>query len=289
MSIIDPETPLIITVGSNLLPVVVTLRALGSRDVCLVSTKQVAKVVERIRETLLGSSVISVTEVIIDEPNALAVRQALERRFPKQGPGLSGHALAYTAGTKLMSVHTHVFWRERGGQPGRGCYLGADAWLRFDDGSACDLRSQRLSLAELCKLHFGRDPKASSDFAAPSDLRSLASAIRDAVARDRIKKYHDGLPMTLYGKGKMRGLNKLRVESEADISFQASNEKNFGDDKGFATCIFDFPGFSFTSLDGLANSSQVSAKSRAANGPRAAAMRQSSYGANCWKSGSPMS
>jgi hypothetical protein len=138
-------------------------------------------------------------------------------------------SINYTGGTKLMAVHSRALWKEKGGLNRNASYLGADGRLYFDDPAVDPWRSEKLpklTLVELCKLHFGKEPSAGAEEHGIERRRDFADRIRQFVIDKDWRTYADLMP-PVYGddKGKIdlpeQGLKGLYA------SWNASNKKNF--------------------------------------------------------------
>ena len=105
---------LIATVGSNPLPVIVSIRTLKPNRLWLLYTDDVQEVTNRISNHLKGklpNCNISPLE-IKDHQKAKSIH-AILGEITEDWPNTS---LNYTGGTKLMAVHVHSFWKEKGGR-----------------------------------------------------------------------------------------------------------------------------------------------------------------------------
>jgi hypothetical protein len=179
---------LIATVGSSPLPVVVAARHQHPQRVILLYTADVQEVVQRVADHVRRK---------LDEceiPSPIEIRhfqtaagihddlKDLSRHWSEPDEDWSRMGLAYTGGTKLMAVHIHAFWREKGGLPRHGCYLGPDGRLCFDDGRwtpESDLPS--LTLDEQCLLHLGQTPQTTNNAHTNPESRDLAAAVHRYV------------------------------------------------------------------------------------------------------------
>lgn len=175
-------TTLIATVGSNPLPVVVSVRALEPDRLRLIYTHDVEQVTNRIcdhlKEKLPNCQIFQLE--IKDHQKAKSIYATLGE-ITEDWPTTS---LNYTGGTKLMAVHVYSFWKEKGGRPENASYLGSDGKLYFDNGNFIQENNlPGLSLDEQCLLHLGKIPHdRSNDHNKPNYLM-LAQAIHKLVSK----------------------------------------------------------------------------------------------------------
>ncbi|MBE2294535.1 MAG: hypothetical protein IAF00_06265 [Phycisphaerales bacterium] len=214
---------LIATVGSNPLPVVVSIRAIEPDRLWLLYTSDVEQITNRISEHLkvkLPNCKILPLE-IKDHQKAKSIRATLEE-IEEDWPNTK---LNYTGGTKLMAVHVHSFWKEKGGKPENASYLGSDGRLYFDDIKESLLEEQlpKLYLADLCQLHFNKNPKSGNEHLNEKKLK-LAQEIHRFVCDNNFSIYQDHLP-PLYGENSLARLDGYDDKIKCD--WNAAKEFNF--------------------------------------------------------------
>ncbi|MBK8184410.1 MAG: hypothetical protein IPK63_16665 [Candidatus Competibacteraceae bacterium] len=179
---------LIATVGSNPLPVIVSIRTLKPNRLWLLYTDDVQEVTNRISNHLKGklpNCNISPLE-IKDHQKAKSIH-AILGEITEDWPNTS---LNYTGGTKLMAVHVHSFWKEKGGRSENASYLGSDGRLYFDDGMIREEKDlPSLSLDEQCLLHIGKIPHARGNHHCELEYVELAEKIYQAGCRISWGKY----------------------------------------------------------------------------------------------------
>lgn len=226
---------LIVTVGSNPLPVAISILALKPKCVYLVHTPDVVKIVDRVSALLHDKLDGCETRPVLvrEHRSATEIRKALENLKVVDG----STSINYTGGTKLMAVHSRAFWKEKGGKERNASYLGADGRLYFDD-PVIDPRVgenlPKLTLGDLCKLHFGEPPSSCADEHLEVKRLALSRKIRETIVDKDWKPYVDMLP-PLYGDGNgkidlpERGIKGLYA------SWNASDEKNFKPKSPFTT------------------------------------------------------
>ncbi|HRC72976.1 MAG TPA: hypothetical protein PK880_10645 [Candidatus Competibacter sp.] len=220
-------TVLVATVGSNPLPVVVPVRALEPNRLRLLYTGDVLQVTDRISNHLkktLPNCEVSLLE-IKDHQKAKSICATLGG-IDEDWPNTN---LNYTGGTKLMAVHVHSFWKEKGGRSENASYLGSDGRLYFDDATRNPMQERqlpKLSLAELCQLHFGKQPKKLGDQHLGEKRLNLATIIHRCVCNDGFDKYRGYLP-PLYCERKLAKFNDYDFDDPIECDWQAAKESNF--------------------------------------------------------------
>jgi hypothetical protein len=191
---------LLATVGSNPLPVAVVVRHLCPQRVILLYTADVQQVVERVAYHLrrtLASCEIPPPFQIRNFQTATGIGDDLAnapKDWPQTEEEWAETGLAYTGGTKLMAVHVHTYWREKGGRPEHGGYLGPDGKLYFDGGRwipESDLPA--LSFEEQCLLHLGQEPQPPTNGHRNPESRELAAAIQRCLTANCWQNYKDEL------------------------------------------------------------------------------------------------
>lgn len=223
---------LILTVGSNPLPVVISAIALKPELVHLIYTPEVERVVNRVVDLLKNRHLSEGKMVCLR--NASNVSEIYNDLGPLS-PVCQTSGFNYTGGTKLMATHGHVFWKSRGGQDYHASYLSANGFLYFDDRTInpLDLRHQpRLSLDEICKLHFGQNPNRPGDQHKIKTRLQLAKRIQQYVVKHGWKHYSELQP-PLYGSA----LGALPVKSGlipgVHFGFHAADKRNFSETGAF--------------------------------------------------------
>lgn len=229
------SNPLIVTVGSNPLPVVISILALKPPIVHLVYTPDVSRVVNRICEYIKENK-----DKLPDcQTNFIELRrhtaEGIREKLVLLRDGCRTSSLNYTGGTKLMAVHTHEFWSECGGQPANASYLGADGKLYFDDPKVDPISEDQLpalSLAELCQLHFGKRPNHQGDEHLIEKRLALAKQIHQFVSGQNFEEYQKLLP-PLYGDNTSVDLIEYPLECPVKCSWNAAKVVNFASKGAF--------------------------------------------------------
>lgn len=190
---------LVLTVGSNPVPVVVAALALKPRVVHLVYTTDVAELVGRIQLLLQDRG------VAVDQGHLVEIKNQDEP--PRIREELEGFKdvfvesdLHFSGGTKLLVVNTHAFWSSVNSGNETASYLSPDGCLRFDNGSSQFLDEEpKLSLNELCKLHFGCEPTC-EDSHLDKDKLSKSLEIFNTLRSDSIEDAKDKAKDIDWGK-----------------------------------------------------------------------------------------
>lgn len=206
-------TTLIATVGSNPLPVVVSIRALKPDLLWLLYTGNVQEVTNRIRDHLkdkLPNCQIFQLE-IKDHQKAKSIYATLGE-IAEDWPMTS---LNYTGGTKLMVVHVHSFWKEKCGRSENASYLGSDGRLYFDDGGTVEEKDlPSLNLDEQCLLHLGKNPHERGNHHHESEYIQLAEKIYQVGCRISWAKYKAMVDKANKGKNFADVYKEINIELE---------------------------------------------------------------------------
>jgi hypothetical protein len=220
-------TGLIVTVGSNPLPIAVAALHLKPAKVHYLHTPQTAPIVERLAR-LLGSKDHGEGEkVLVTEPYSA---RRIAERLDHHAAALKDACLHYSGGAKPLVVHTHRWWRGKQ-QPGTtASYLGADACLYFDGGHPEPQRldrEPRLTLDEICDLHFDEHPHCEDEHRQQRPA-ALAARVQPTVAESGWDAYRKLLP-AIYGSRHECAGKTVHVE------YRAADRRNFDDESCFAT------------------------------------------------------
>lgn len=154
---------LILLVGASPLPNLVATLALQPRQIALICSAETEPAVIRLRDVIkrhlrhVQVRKFGTAEYLLldDAYRARAIRARVDSAMTN----LTRWTLLYTGGTKAMATHIHIAWREKGGPPGRACYL-ADRLgaLLFDDGSDDIIVDEvSLDIRDLADLHGLKD------------------------------------------------------------------------------------------------------------------------------------
>lgn len=249
---------LIVTVGSNPLPVVVAILAIKPSHIHYVHTPQVGKTVDRIEEFLKKQTLCPEARTasyqlvqVVDHRVVRVVREALDDAEKdaqtRSQPLPSVAAIHYSGGTKTMVVHAHGWWRERqnlrpGDLPARATYLGGDGWLRSDDGNLdVDLRTEpKLTLEQLLGLHFAGEIKSAED--SESDVSRATDRLNQILAGAEPTDL-DGKVLEIWLARKMRDLGVFdSVNRSVKVFPPGSRDQDFEVDvvaiKGHRAFVF---------------------------------------------------
>jgi len=217
---------LITTVGSNPLPVIVSIRALKPSHLWLLYTGDVKEVKNRIIDHIKEKSLnCEIRQLEIKDYQKAKSIYATLGEIKEDWPKTS---LNYTGGTKLMAVHVHSFWKEKGGRLENASYLGSDDRLYFDANEEPMQGEQlpKLSLTDLCQLHFGKQPKEPGDQRLDEKRLTLAKKIHYFVCKNGFDNYRSYLP-PLYCENKLARFDDYSFDDPIKCDWQAAKESNF--------------------------------------------------------------
>lgn len=180
------ETPstLILLVGSNPLPNLLTARALRPERIALIHTAETKSMKNRLERILGKDFEIDPTDCFLkDSNNADAVRRVVETLMGEPG---RVH-LNYTGGTKVMAAHALLAFRDAEGKAENASYLDEGGTqrrprLRFDDGNIqrlTEFPGLMVSLEEVLSLHDIRHAPREAVKPAPTsgDARTILHAV----------------------------------------------------------------------------------------------------------------
>ncbi|MHA2016116.1 MAG: hypothetical protein ACTSUH_10285 [Candidatus Thorarchaeota archaeon] len=132
--------------GSNPVPVYLSAATLRPSSSILVHTHQTRKIAKRLRSVLNGLGIDSRLVSIEDATDPQACHRIMSREMARGW-------LDYTGGTKVMAVHVHQAWKNRGGDASRASYVDGEAGvIRFDDGHTVKIDAH-IDLNLLARLH----------------------------------------------------------------------------------------------------------------------------------------
>ena len=225
-------TTLIATVGSNPLPVVVSIRALEPDRLRLLYTEDVRQVTNRINDHLRGK--LPNCEILPLEIKDYQKAGSIYKTLGGITEDWATTSLNYTGGTKLMAVHVYSFWREKSGRPENASYLGSDGRLYFDaiKEPLQEKQLPKLSLAELCQLHFDKQPKKPGDQHLDEKRLNLAKKILHFICENGFDNYRGYLP-PLYCENGSAKLDGYNFAAPIKCSWNAAKEYNFKKDGAF--------------------------------------------------------
>lgn len=263
-----PPTDLVLTLGSNPLPVVIAALHLHAREaelrVHVIHTRDVATMKDRVFELLLRRGVTRGSAIEVHHHDAVAIREMLTRHWDQLGPS---PALGYAGGTKQMAAQVYAHWRARCPE-GRAFYLSENGRMCFDAGG--DERVDvKLTLEELLQLHFDKaTPKIGSNALAFSPRLAVANRIQAYVRENGFKAWKEIFPPIYVSKRLMpfchdgACLDWQRASTEENpaaglylVSWHAADDKNFADGGPFVghdwSRVAKVAGCSGSSLDDL--------------------------------------
>lgn len=181
-----PRT-LILLVGSNPLPNLLTARALRPERIALIHTNETKSMKNRLERILGKDFEIDPADSFLEDSNSAdKVRRIVESLMsPPDGVHLN-----YTGGTKVMAAHALMAFRNAGGKAENASYLDEGGTkrrprIRFDDGNTRQLSEfpgLTISLEDVLELHDIRHTPRET--VAPAPTLSDARAILQAVFQD---------------------------------------------------------------------------------------------------------
>lgn len=264
----DLDEEQILLVGSNPLPVVVAALALRpSRGVHLVHTGAVVGRVERITKLLEAKGIPVHPPLALSDPySAPRIREDLHAGLAHLDWRRVG--LHYSGGTKPMAAAAHAYWSKLRQCPPQASYLGADAFLRFEnEGRATEVSLRddpRLTLAELTELHTGLKPDLGDehkkeviiDAGKPTEQKytpqlTAARKIR-AFIEDKGFDAYKALMPPIYGTRPDILLEGVKLKGDLNLA----DPENFGDDawgKRSSGPLCEVLGIPGTTLDDVGN------------------------------------
>ncbi|MFP4422939.1 MAG: hypothetical protein ACLFRG_20590 [Desulfococcaceae bacterium] len=182
-----PRT-LILLVGSNPLPNLLTARALRPERIALIHTNETKSMKNRLERILGKDFEIDPADSFLEDSNSAdKVRRIVESLMsPPDGVHLN-----YTGGTKVMAAHALLAFRSAGGKSENASYLDEGGpegkpRLRFDDGTVLpliDFPELAISPDDVLSLHDIRPTPREAVEPAPSaeDARTILQAVFEDI------------------------------------------------------------------------------------------------------------
>lgn len=140
------KSGIVVIVGSNPLPNVITVQYDRSDEVVLVYSQQTSTVAKRLRRFYRDAGIATKDIVVRNAADSQQCRAVVT-------DAMSRYRLDYTGGTKVMSSSIYSEWYSRGGTPERASYVDDRSGLiRFDDGTTRPIELT-LKLSDILRVH----------------------------------------------------------------------------------------------------------------------------------------